>query len=45
MIGRFVANGRIYEGRFEIIDDFIVFDSYEIPISAVKFLPPVEPKR
>ncbi len=45
MIGRFVANGRIYEGRFEIIDDFIVFDSYEIPISAVKFLPPVEPSK
>ncbi len=45
MIGRFVANGRIYEGRFEIIDDFIVFDSYEIPISVVKFLPPVEPSK
>ncbi|WP_202320025.1 fumarylacetoacetate hydrolase family protein [Archaeoglobus neptunius] len=45
MIGRFVANGRIYEGRFDISDGFIFFDSYEIPLSSVKFLPPVEPTK
>lgn len=45
MIGRFVANGRIYEGHFDISDDLVVFDGYEVPISAVKFLPPVIPSK
>ncbi len=45
MMGRFVANGRLYEGSFEIENDFIIFDSHVIPLSAVKFLPPVEPTK
>ncbi len=45
MMGRFVANGRLYEGRFDIEGDFVVFDSYEVPVSSVKFLPPVEPTK
>ncbi|MEM0202642.1 MAG: fumarylacetoacetate hydrolase family protein [Archaeoglobaceae archaeon] len=43
MIGRFVANGKIYEGRFEISKDTLIFDSLEFPLSSVKFLPPVTP--
>jgi 2-keto-4-pentenoate hydratase/2-oxohepta-3-ene-1,7-dioic acid hydratase in catechol pathway len=45
MIGRFVAAGRIFEGRFEISKDRLIFDSLEFPISSVKFLPPVEPTK
>ena len=45
MLGRFVANGRIYEGSFEIDGDLIIFDGYEVPLSAVKFLPPVIPSK
>lgn len=45
MIGRFIANGKLYEGRFEISKDRIFFDPYEFPISSVKFLPPVEPTK
>ncbi|MEM0314660.1 MAG: fumarylacetoacetate hydrolase family protein [Archaeoglobaceae archaeon] len=43
MIGRFVANGKVYEGRFEISKDTVIFDSLEFPLSSVKFLPPVTP--
>ncbi len=43
MIGRFVANGKIYEGRFEISKGILIFDSLEFPLSSVKFLPPVTP--
>jgi len=45
MLGRFVANGRIYEGSFEIDDGLVIFDGYEVPLSAVKFLPPVTPSK
>ncbi len=45
MIGRFVAAGRLFEGRFEISKDRLIFDSLEFPISSVKFLPPVEPTK
>ncbi len=45
MIGRVVVNGRLYEGYFEIDHDFIIFDGFEFPLSAVKFLPPVEPTK
>lgn len=45
MIGRFVANGKIYEGKFEIDKGFVIFGSHEVPLSAVKFLPPVEPAK
>ncbi|MEM3761587.1 MAG: fumarylacetoacetate hydrolase family protein [Archaeoglobaceae archaeon] len=43
MIGRFVANGKVYEGRFEISKNTVIFDSLEFPLSSVKFLPPVTP--
>uniref|UniRef100_A0A7J2TLP0 FAA hydrolase family protein n=1 Tax=Archaeoglobus fulgidus TaxID=2234 RepID=A0A7J2TLP0_ARCFL len=45
MIGRFVAYGQIYEGKFEIKKDKVIFDSLEFPVSAVKFLPPVKPSK
>ncbi len=45
MIGRFVVNGRLYEGSFEVDGNFIVFDGFEFPIEFVKFLPPVEPTK
>jgi len=45
MIGRFVVYGNLYEGRFEIVDDKLVYDSLEFPIGAVKFLPPVVPSK
>ncbi|MDI9611398.1 MAG: fumarylacetoacetate hydrolase family protein [Archaeoglobales archaeon] len=45
MIGKFLANGRIYEGRFELKGDRLVFDSLEFPIECVKFLPPVSPTK
>jgi len=45
MIGRFVAAGRLFEGRFEISKDRLIFDSLEFPIASVKFLPPVEPTK
>lgn len=43
MIGRFIANGKIYEGKFEISKGTLIFDSLEFPLSSVKFLPPVTP--
>ncbi|MEM0504054.1 MAG: fumarylacetoacetate hydrolase family protein, partial [Archaeoglobaceae archaeon] len=43
MIGRFVANGKVYEGKFEISKNTVIFDSLEFPLSSVKFLPPVTP--
>ncbi|MEM1578324.1 MAG: fumarylacetoacetate hydrolase family protein [Archaeoglobaceae archaeon] len=45
MIGRFVVNGKIYEGRFEISKNMLLFDSIEFPLSQVKFLPPVIPTK
>lgn len=45
MIGRFVANGKLFEGRFEILKNRVLFDQFEFPISSVKFLPPVEPTK
>lgn len=45
MIGRFVVNGKIYEGRFQISKKMLIFDSIEFPISQVKFLPPVIPTK
>lgn len=45
MIGRFVANGKIYEGKFEISKETLIFDSLEFPLSSVKFLPPVTPEK
>ncbi len=45
MIGRFVANGNIYEGKFEIDKNVIVFGNFEFPLSSVKFLPPVKPSK
>lgn len=45
MIGRFLANGRIYEGNFELKKDIVIFDSIEFPAGCVKFLPPVIPSK
>jgi 2-keto-4-pentenoate hydratase/2-oxohepta-3-ene-1,7-dioic acid hydratase in catechol pathway len=45
MIGRFVANGRLFEGSFEIEKDILIHDSLEFPLESVKFLPPVEPSK
>lgn len=45
MIGRFVANGKVYEGKFEISKGTLIFDSLEFPLSSVKFLPPVTPAK
>ncbi|MEM0350325.1 MAG: fumarylacetoacetate hydrolase family protein [Archaeoglobaceae archaeon] len=45
MIGRFLAYGNLYEGKFEIYKDRLIFDSLEFPLSAVKFLPPAKPSK
>ncbi len=45
MYGRFVFGGRIYEGNFDIDDDYVYFGNAEMPRRFVKFLPPVEPSK
>ncbi len=45
MYGRFVFGGRIYEGNFDIDDDYVYFGNAEMPRKFVKFLPPVEPSK
>lgn len=45
MIGRFLANGRLYEGKFELKKDKLVFESLDFQIEHVKFLPPVLPSK
>ncbi len=45
MLGKFIFCGKIYEGEFEIKNEFLYFDSEEIPIKFVKFLPPVNPSK
>ncbi|MEM2726903.1 MAG: fumarylacetoacetate hydrolase family protein [Archaeoglobaceae archaeon] len=45
MIGRFFANGRLFEGKFELKGDLLIFDSLEFPIECVRFLPPVNPSK
>jgi len=43
--GRFLARGEFHEGFFELNDNVLVFEGIEFPISAVKFLPPVDPPK
>ncbi len=45
MYGRFVFGGRIYEGNFDIDDDYVYFGNAEMPRRFVKFLPPTEPSK
>ncbi|MCS7130278.1 MAG: 2-hydroxyhepta-2,4-diene-1,7-dioate isomerase, partial [Archaeoglobaceae archaeon] len=45
MIGRFLANGRLYEGKFEIAKNKLLFESLEFPMACIKFLPPVIPSK
>jgi 2-keto-4-pentenoate hydratase/2-oxohepta-3-ene-1,7-dioic acid hydratase in catechol pathway len=45
MIGRFLARGKVYEGKFEIKKDTLLFESVEFPLSSVKFLPPAVPTK
>ncbi|MCS7144440.1 MAG: fumarylacetoacetate hydrolase family protein [Archaeoglobaceae archaeon] len=45
MIGRFLANGKLYEGKFELNRDILVFGSLEFPVACIKFLPPVIPSK
>ncbi|MEM0303120.1 MAG: fumarylacetoacetate hydrolase family protein [Archaeoglobaceae archaeon] len=45
MIGRFLVNGKIYQGNFELKKGRVIFDSVEFPIDCVKFLPPVIPSK
>ncbi len=43
--GRFYANGEVFEGYFKIDGDKLNFEGLEFHTDALKFLPPVKPKK
>lgn len=45
MIGRFLANGKLFEGKFEISKGKLIYETLEFPLNVVKFLPPVHPSK